>query len=904
MHGHRRPVACEDSLARCDDPDVVRSSRVGQPGECPDGGRTTPDVAGRVSLLHDGLYACGNITRSVPVRVPLSWLRDYIEVELEPERLAERLTMLGMEVKGIEPRGTDWTNVVVGELLSVEEHPRADRLSLTRVTVGVGEPLEIVCGATNIAPGQRVPVALPGAVLPGDRRIERTEKMGVVSNGMLCSGDELGLTADADGILILPADTPLGMPLADLFGDVVLDIDVKPNRGDALSILGLAREISIVTGASVRPPVIELIEDTHDPVSGRLAVTVLEPGLCPRFVGRWLSDVRIGPSPHTIQSRLLAAGLRPVSNVVDASNYVMLELGKPIHTFDAAAVAREAGGQARIVVRRATAGERLETLDHVVRTLDPDALVIADVNGPIAIAGVMGSASSEITDSTTAVIVESAVFDPISIRRTGQRYGLRSEASLRFEKGQETRLARIGADRCAQLIQEWAGGTLSIGRVDSSRDEPVEQTVPFRPARISRLLGLDLDPDAQRRVLARAGIASTPADGETPIQIAAGADPLAVDAPAGAVLVATIPTWRRDLVIEGDIAEEIARVHGYEEIPPTLPRSAPPSWTPSPLELRQAVRATLVGAGLTEIVTHALVSPRHLAAFAWDTEAAPADGEGAAEGTPVAVVNALAPEHSVMRRGLLASLADVVSTNARNGRSDLALFEIGKGYGRTADRPSEWWRLAIGLAGDRDPAAWNQPSRPADLDDLKGLIELLTTRLGLGRPAWTALTDQPVLHPGRAASVVARTESGGYGLTGRLGELHPSLVDGWDLRVDRLLVAELSIAGLTSGRLPVVRIKSIVRHPAVERDLAVIVAEDVPAGAVEAAIRAAAGPLLVEVGLFDVYRGAPLEAAEKSLAERLVFQASDRTLTDAEIETELGAITAALADAVGGRLRT
>ena len=282
-----------------------------------------------------------------------------------------------MEVKGIERWGADWRNVVVGELLTVERHPRADRLSLTRVTLGEGEPLEIVCGATNIAPGQRVPVALPGAVLPGDRRIERTEKMGVVSNGMLCSGDELGLTADADGILILPAGTPLGRPLVDLYGDIVLDVDVKPNRGDALSIVGLAREVAAVTGGPLRWPPSDVIESGR-PTAERLAVEVLDPDLCPRFVGRWVSGVRVGPSPDRVQMRLLAAGLRPISNVVDASNYVMLELGKPIHTFDAAAV-----HDGRIVVRRARAGERLETLDHVDRELDADTLVIADPAGPI-----------------------------------------------------------------------------------------------------------------------------------------------------------------------------------------------------------------------------------------------------------------------------------------------------------------------------------------------------------------------------------------------------------------------------------------------------------------------------------------------------------------------------------------
>src|SRR6187401_2976645 len=385
------------------------------------------------------------------MKVPLSWLGEYVDFDLSPEALAERLTLLGMAVTGIVRWGEDWQNVVVGELLSVERHPRADRLSLTRVTVGDGEPLDIVCGATNIAAGQRVPVALPGAVLPGDRRIERTEKMGVVSNGMLCSGDELGLTADADGILILPADTPIGRPLVELFGDTVLDVDVKPNRGDALSIIGLAREIAAVTGASLRMPPTDPPE-TGRPTTERLSVEVLDPALCPRFVGRWVSGVQVGPSPDWVQMRLLAAGQRPISNVVDASNYVMLELGKPIHTFDAASVGAGADGRPTVIVRRATEGELLETLDHVVRTLSADTLLIADPQRPIGIAGVMGGADSEVGDGTTDVIVESAIFDAVSIRRTAQRLALRSEASSRFEKGQEVRLARIGADRTAQLL--------------------------------------------------------------------------------------------------------------------------------------------------------------------------------------------------------------------------------------------------------------------------------------------------------------------------------------------------------------------------------------------------------------------------------------------------------------------
>ena len=520
------------------------------------------------------------------MRVPLSWLREFVDIDLAPEQLAERLTLLGMEVKSIERWGADWQHVVTGELLTVEKHPRADRLSLTTVTLGDGaEPLAIVCGATNIAPGQRIPVALPGAVLPGDRRIERAEKMGVVSNGMLCSGEELRLTSDGDGILILPADTPLGVPLADLYGDDVLDVDVKPNRGDALSILGLAREVAAATGRQVRFPDVVVEEGDGPSTAERLAVDVRDPDLCTRFVGRWVSGVTVGPSPDRVQMRLLAAGQRPVSNVVDASNYVMLELGKPVHTFDAGAVHPGPDGRATIVVRRALAGERLETLDHVERELTNEMLLIADRDGPIGIAGVMGGATSEVSDATTDVAIESAIFDPVSIRRTAQRLALRSEASSRFEKGQEPRLARIGADRTAQLVQAWAGGVVARGRIDTAPDEPGPSRVTFRPARINRLLGTELSADEQRDLLSRVGIETEAAPGE-PVTVALRPEPLIVDAPAAApgeapaTLAALVPTWRRDVSIEADVAEEIARVRGYELTPSVTPDTSMPAFRP------------------------------------------------------------------------------------------------------------------------------------------------------------------------------------------------------------------------------------------------------------------------------------------------------------------------------------
>ncbi len=825
------------------------------------------------------------------MRVPLSWLADYVDLDLTPEQLAERLTVLGMEVKALDRWGADWQGVVVGELLTVAKHPNADRLSLTTVRVGDGEPLSIVCGATNIAPGQRVPVALPGAVLPGGRRIDRTEKMGVVSNGMLCSGDELGLTSDADGILILPPETPIGRELVELYGDTVLDVDVKPNRGDALCLVGLAREVSATTGAKVRFPVIEVAEN-GEPTAARLSVENLEPELCSRFVGRIVRGFTVGPSPDRVQMRLQAAGMRPVSNVVDASNYVMLELGKPTHTFDAASV-----HDRRIVVRRATAGERLVTLDHVERVLDPETLLIADPVEALGIAGVMGGATSEVGPTTTEVVIESAIFDPVSIRRTGQRYALRSEASLRFEKGQEFRLARIGADRVAQLIVAWAGGEAAPGRIDTAPTEPEPTRVPFRPARVNRLLGTDLDGQAQSSFLLRVGVETEPGSGDGPIPVARGGRPLDVppDSPA---LTAIVPTWRADLEIEADIAEEVARVAGYETIDPTLPDTAMPSFRPDPMATRDAIRQALAGAGVSEVVTYALVEPGRAALVRWPGDAGPPPaGEGAASGEPITVTNPLSASHSVLRQDLIGSLLDIVDANQRRGRDDIAIFEVGKGYGKLPSGPTEWWRLGLALTGAAEPPSWNRPARAYDLDDAKGIVELVADVLGMPAVTYEAATDGYPFHPGRAAVARAGSE-----LIGRVGEAHPDLLAALDLRAGRILIAELAITGLSGGQPPAVRSRPLSRHQAVQRDLAIVVPEDRPAASIEEIVRTAAGDLLTDLRLFDIYRGTPLAATEKSLAFRLRFEA-DRTLSDAEVDTAIGAVTDALR-AAGARLRT
>ncbi|MFN8621894.1 MAG: phenylalanine--tRNA ligase subunit beta [Chloroflexota bacterium] len=820
------------------------------------------------------------------MRVPLSWLREYVDVDLTPEQLADRLTVLGMEVQGIERIGDDWQNVVVGELLEVAKHPNSNRLSLTRVNVGDGVERSIVCGATNIAVGQRVPVSLPGAVLPGDRRIEVTRIAGVESQGMLCSGAELALTMDSDGILILPETTPIGVALTDLLGDVVLDVDVKPNRGDALSIVGLAREVAAATGATLRWPEI-VVEETGDATADHLRVTVEDPR-CSVFVGRYLDGVKVGPSPIDVQRRLMSAGVRPISNVVDASNYVMLELGKPIHTFDASAI-----HEGHIVVRAGRSGERMETLDHIARDVDPDVLLIADPAGPLAIAGVMGGATSEVGDGTTTVVVESAIFDPVSIRRTAFRYALRSEASLRFEKGQEHRLARLGADRTAQLILRWAGGRAARGVVDTNPEPVRAATVAFRPARVNRLLGTALSGDEQRELLRRVEVETVAPAADQHVTVIAGSLDVPV-APGEEAWVAVVPGHRRDLAIEADIAEEIARVQGYDALAGRLPETRSPGYRPDPWRIPDQVRALLTGRGLAEVVTHGLVGPDDHARL----------GLAADDPATIRATNPVTMDHSELRRDLLPSLVRVLADNERQRRDDVAIFELGSRHTRIAGAPVQEARLGILLAGTASPVTWHGPARAAELADLTGLVAWLADRLGSARVHLEPADARPgVDHPYRTAMAVAITADGSRMELGRVGELHPGFLAAYDIRAEHVVIADLSLDALERLVPDRLRVGSPPRLPSVERDIAWVTDAGRAAGDVVSVIRAAAGPLLRDVLVFDRYQGAPLAPDEVSLAFRLRFEPADGPVDDVTLDSLMVGVSVALRDHLGGRLR-
>lgn len=797
------------------------------------------------------------------MRVPLSWLRDYVDFDLPVERLAERLTLLGMEVGSIETIGADWSSVVVGELLEVVQHPNADRLNLTKVRVSNSDaPLSIVCGAHNIVVGQRVPVALPGAVLPGDRRIGVTKIQGTESQGMLCSGAELGLTTDADGIMILaqPTDSAglaglkLGEPLADVVGDVVIDVDVKPNRGDALSMIGLAREVAAITGGKVRWPDIT-VPESGDATSDHLSVQVEDAKLCSRFVGRWVDGLKIGSSPLKIQLRLGAAGMRPVSNAVDASNYVMLELGKPIHVFNAATVP---GG--KVIVRAAKAGEKLETLDHVERTLTPEVLLICGEGGPLGLAGVMGGAGSEVTDTTTDVIVESAVFDPVSIRRTAFRYGLRSEASLRFEKGQESRLARVGADRTAQLLAEWAGGRVAMGVVDTNPNDDEPKRVSFRPAKVSRLLGAEISADDMKAALARVEIATE-----------SGAD--------GASLTAVVPSHRRDIEIEEDVAEEVIRVIGYETLSPRLPDTVMTAYRDEPSLFVNRLRDALAGRGLVEVLTNGLIAPHDHARLRLAAD----------DPATIRVANPVTADHSELRRSMLPGLLGVLVRNERQRRDDIAIFEIGALHEWRDDGPAQSEVLAILM-----------PS----LDELKGIVETIATRAHADRIEYEATqVREGVEHPGRTAAIIAVTGDQHISL-GRVFEVDPRLLAAFEVKVERVAFALIQLEPLRDLAARVPQVRRIDTLPAVERDIAVVVSHDTPAADVERAIRTAGGQNLANLTLFDRYTGAPLAANEVSLAYRLRFQPESEPLTEKQIDEALARVTQALAREVGGKIRS
>ncbi|MEI8189055.1 MAG: phenylalanine--tRNA ligase subunit beta [candidate division NC10 bacterium] len=826
------------------------------------------------------------------MRVPISWLKEFVDVPVPVPELADRLTFAGLEVAAVERIGLpgsalpwDRERLLVGRIREVTAHPNADRLVLATVEYGPDRVKTVVTGAPNLTigdSGQKVVFALEGARL-WDAYAETRQPLtlkgrkvrGVYSDGIVCSERELGLSEAHEGILLLDDDAPVGTPLADYLGDEVLELEILPNMARCLSVLGVAREVAALTNGRARVPQPTMLAE-GEPISGKVHVTIADPALSARYTATLITGVRIGPSPGWLQRRLRLAGVRPINNVVDATNYVMLEWGQPLHAFDYDVLVRRAKGVPEITVRPARPREILVTLDGVTRTLTPDRLVIADTAGAIAVAGVMGGAETEVTDGTTAILLESANFHFVSIRKTMQALKLPSEASARFGRGVPPAIAEPAAMRATELIRTLAGGTVAAGIADCYPAPQVPVVVSLSTGDAKRILGMDVAREEMARILTALEFTCEP-EGET-------------------ILRVTAPVSRLDIGIGvmgvHDLLEEVARIFGYDRIPVTdLADTLPPQRNNTAVEREDRVRDLLTVTGLQEIVTYRLTTP--------EREARLAPGAAVGGEPCVRLANPVSADRTAMRRTLAAGILEIMAQNARN-RDRLWFFELGPVFlpvsGETL--PAEPRRLGIGMAGPVAPASWREqePAR-TDFFTLKGVVEALLTGLHLGEVTFDPVSH-PLFAPGRSARVAVLGAA-----VGVFGEIHPQVRAAFDLAVSPVCLAELDLDRLLARMASSYPVRPVPRFPPVLEDVALVVEEAVPAAALSAAIRAAGGPLLADVRLFDVYRGEQLASGKKSLAFSLAFQAADRTLTDAEVETEKRRIIAAVSREFGALLR-
>lgn len=820
------------------------------------------------------------------MKVSLTWLKQYVDVPGSPAELAEHLTQLGLEVEGIETITGEFAGIVVAQVLTRDKHPNADKLSVCRVQDGQGER-QIVCGAHNFQPGDKVPLILPGQALPpkpGETQpfvIKVGKIRGVESHGMMCSAEELGLHPEdyglrrEDGLLILKADAPVGQPLAEYLGrrsgDVIFDLEVTPNRPDLNSVIGIAREVAAVTGQKLRRPT-PALPPGGEPVGGQLAVRVEAPDLCPRYTARIVRGVRIGPSPDWLRQTLEKVGLRSVNNVVDVTNFVMLETGQPLHAFDLQLIAREADGRPTLVIRRARDGETFTTLDGREHQLTAEHLLIADPEKGIALAGVMGGRNTEISDATTDVLVESAYFSPTGIRRTSKALGLRTDASYRFERGADIGAVDSASQRCVQLLLETAGGRACDGVVEVYPAPVGPRAIRLRYRRVNDLLGLTLPPLEIETLLGRLELEPTSARSG--------------DEPPGDSVEIAIPSYRVDLKREVDLIEEIARMYGVERIPTTAPRGALGS---HPFDQRHDalahLRSILMGQGLSEVQGQTLISSREL--------------PGESESTWVRLANPLSSDMDILRPSLLPGLLRILQHNAHRKIGDLQVFEVGRTLVRQNGSVIERWKLGLALTGHRTPAFWTGASRgeKCDLFDGKGILEELLERLGIRGVTWN-----PRPAPTSWFLESAEIALGGRLVLGELGQLHPVRARSLDLR-EAVLLAELDLETLFARARPERSFQPLPLHPAVRRDLAILVPEAVSHDAVLAAVRRAKPANLATVELFDVFRGKPVPSGHKSLAYAFTYRGTDRTLKEEEVNAAQARVVEALKSAVNAQLR-
>lgn len=802
------------------------------------------------------------------MRVPIRWLREFVDVSASGAEIAERLTMAGIEVSSLAPVGAEWERVVIGRVQEIGRHENADNLFVASVDLG-GERIPLVTAASNLKAGDVAPVIRAGGRLASDRPVEARRFRGVLSEGMLCSGDELGISPDKDTIYVLEAEAPVGMNLVDYLGDEVLDIDLKPNRPDCLGVVGVAREVAALFGLPFRSPDPAPIEGDR-PVEELVQVFVDDPDLCPRYTAAYLAGARIGPSPPWLQRRLYLCGVRAISNVVDATNYVMLELGQPLHAFDADRLR-----DATIRVRRAREGEGLTTIDGEERRLASDHLAIADATVPVALAGVMGGANSEVADSTTNILLESASFSAASIRRTSRELRLWTEASRRFDKGLDEELPPLASGRAMALMVQLAGGSPARGLVDVRRPPEPPRAIRFTPSDLAGLIGLSYPPQQINAILGSLGF-----------QVRQ----------EGASFEAIVPSWRGDVDGKADIAEEVARVAGYESIPTVLPSGHLPRAAEEPtLRWTEVLRSALAAAGLQEVITYSLIGPHDIGKL----DASRPHPAPQQDGETIPVFNPMSADQSRLRTTLLPSLLATVSSNLRFGRR-VAIFEMARSFHPPmSPLPGERRRLGVAMAGVRSPEGWSADSAPLDFYDLKAGLEAGLRALGLGSVVYSGASG-PWLHPGRGAAARVEEDDSDLGL---LGQVHPRVAERFEIEGVDVYAAEIDLDLLLSHAREEIAVQALPRFPGVERDLAIVVEERFDYAEVAARIRAAGGGLLTSLTLFDVYRGPQVPEGHRSLAYSLTFRSPERTLAEDEVGAAMDAIERELAGRFGARVR-
>lgn len=818
------------------------------------------------------------------MKVSLKWLNEYIDVPDDLKEFCDRLDLTGTEVEGIEKLGDNFDNIVTGQIVVKEKHPDADTLWVTKVDVGTynvneegnPEPLQIVCGAQNFKQGDHVVVALIGAMLPGDFKIKKSKLRGVTSHGMNCSQRELGLGQDHDGIMILPEDAPIGVPFAEYMklGDTVLDLEPTPNRPDCLSMTGVAREVGAMYQRDWRMPERALVE-SDELASDLVGITIDDQDRCPRYTARVIKDVKVGPSPDWLVERVTAAGARSINNIVDATNYILFELGQPLHAFDFDQLDPE-GGKAHIIVRAAEEGEKFTTLDEEARTLKSDMTVIATPKRAVALAGVMGGLDSEVTDDTTTILLEAATFSTAHTSRTSRNLGLISEASMRYERGVDDHAITRNADLAAALIAELSGGTVCKGLVDEwpAPTQPIE--LEFRTQRFCDMVGATIEDAFIEDALTRLGCTVKPHNTPGTLRIVA-------------------PTFRPDLEREVDLYEEVLRLYGMDKVPSTMPAGRGRVGRRSIAEQKiQIIHSTLRASGLNETMTYSFAEPQEVNEFP--------QGEGGNPALAVELINPLNAEQSIMRQSIIPGLLSSVSYNLHRGTANIQLYEIGATFfareGKKA--PKEKQSVSGVLAGSMHRPGWNVDSLEFDFFDGKGIIESLARELAIPKLRFKVLEPElkPYLQPGRIAQVL----SGGTVL-GWVGEVHPTVAHNYE--IDTAVVAfDLDLDALIKASQPARPYVEIPSFPAVEMDAAFVVDEAVTHEKMMQVMQSAGGTLLEKVALFDIYRDEEkLGAGKKSMAYAFTYRAADKTLTSEEVDKAHERLIKKVQGATGAEIR-